>query len=329
MEFAFLVAGWARAGYSLEIPQVVLRGSVVRADRHGIRHDYDPFLRRHLFSTFHMTDETMRQYLDRIHRIGPCFVLAYPSSMAMLARYIVRSGATPPPKILGILLGSEMVYPQDRELIARVFGLRAFSWYGLSEKVALAAECEHSTDYHVWPGYGYVELLDSHDRPITTPGMVGEIVGTSFMNTAMPLIRYRTGDIAEYVADRCGECGRKHMLLRDVRGHRTQEMLVAADESLIPWTALNMHDDTFLRVRQFQFVQEKPGAAILRLVPGDGFGEPDSVRIEKRLQEKLDGRLTFLIQLSEHIEQTRVGKSVYVRHESEATRRLAAGVVGT
>ena len=128
----------------------------------------------------------------------------------------------------------------------------------------------------------------------------------------MPFIRYRTGDWATYLGDRCRECGREHAIIRDIRGHRIQEVLIAADGSEISWTALNMHDDTFLRVRQFQFIQEKPGKAVLRVIPAAGFSQEDSARIQKNLGYKLDGRITFDIKLVDSIELSPRGKAIYV-----------------
>jgi phenylacetate-CoA ligase len=197
-------------------------------------------------------------------------------------------------------------------MVEEVFRCRYFSCYGHTEKLVLAAECEHSHDYHVWPTYGYFELLDDKGSPVTTQGESGEIVGTGFINTVMPFIRYRTGDWATYVSDRCQACGREHIIIRDIRGHRTQEVLIAADGSEISWTALNMHDDTFINVRQFQFMQEKPGHAVLRIVPADGFGEGDADRICRNLGRKLDGRLTFTIELVEAIPLSIRGKAIYV-----------------
>src|SRR5262249_50410870 len=145
----------------------------------------------------------------------------------------------------------------------------------------------------VWPTYGYFELLDEHNQPVTTPGQRGEIVGTGFINTIMPFIRYRTGDFATYVAPRCEACGREHVVIRDIRGHRTQEMLVADDGALISWTAINMHDNTFDCVRQFQFSQSQRGQATLRVVAGTGFGEAALQRIRRNLEGKLAGRIAF------------------------------------
>jgi phenylacetate-CoA ligase len=137
-------------------------------------------------------------------------------------------------------------------------------------------------------------------------------VGTGFINTVMPFIRYRTGDYATYVGDRCEACGRAHPIIRDIRGHRTQEVLIASNGSEISWTALNMHDDTFIHVRQFQFVQEKAGQAVLHVVPAQGFSDEDAARIQRNLGRKLDGQLSFTIELVDVIPLSARGKAIYV-----------------
>jgi phenylacetate-CoA ligase len=312
LEYAYLVAGWSRAGYQLGMPMAVLRGRVVSLDRSGIRHEYDPLLRHHYYSSFHMTDDNMRRYLDHIATVGPCFLHVYPSSVDALARFIRRGDAKAPTNIKAIIAESEIVYPEQRRLAEKIFNCRYFSSYGHTEKLILATACEETTNYHVWPTYGYFELLDSQDRPVTTPGQRGEIVGTGFVNTVVPFIRYRTGDEATYVADHCDACGRQHPIITDIRGHRTQENLIAADGTPISWTALNMHDVTFANVRQFQFRQDTPGKAALRIVPANGFSKEDNDRIQKNLTQKLDDRVNFTIELTDAIPLTSQGKAIYV-----------------
>jgi phenylacetate-CoA ligase len=312
VEFAYLVAGWQRAGFTLGTPLAVFRGRVVGVDRSGMRHEHDRALRQHFYSSFHLTDEAMAHAIEHIRTLGRCFLHVYPSSAATLAGFLTRSGITPPKNVEGILAESEIVYPGQRQKIESTFGRRLFSLYGLSEKTAAAAECEHSTDYHVWPTYGLVELLDEHGRRISTPGVTGEIVSTGFLNTVVPFIRYRTGDFATYVGERCAGCGREHLVLSEIRGHRVQEMLVAGDGSTIVWTALNMHDDTFDRVVRFQFYQDQPGRALLRLVPGAGFSDADRRRIEQNLARKIEGRLDVSLQLVDAIEVSPRGKAIYV-----------------
>ena len=322
-EYSYLVASWDRVGYKLGMPMGVLRGQTVQPDRNGLHHEYDPILRHHYYSSFHMSDKNMVRYLEHIATIGPCFLHIYSSTIAALARFILRNDTHAPENIKGIIAESEIVYPEQRQMVEEVFGCRYFSCYGQSEKVVLAAGCEKSDDYHVWPTYGFFELLDDNNNPVNTPGQRGEIVGTGFINTVMPFIRYRTGDWATYVGDRCQACGREHTLIRDIRGHRTQEVLIAADGSEISWTALNMHDDTFMHVRQFQFFQETPGQAVLRIVPADGFGKDDAERIHRNLGCKLDSQLDFIIELVEAIPLSARGKTIYVDQRIKQVPNMA------
>lgn len=318
-EYAFLVASWRRVGYRLDMPQAVFRGKVVSRNGAGLRHEFDPVLRRHYYSSFHMIDEEMARDLQHVATIGPCYLHVYPSSVSTLTRFIERTRAPVPDNIRGILAGSEMVYAEDRAAAERTFGVRYFSWYGHSEKLVLGAECEHRDDIHIWPTYGYMELIDETGRPVTTPGQRGEIVGTGFINSVMPFIRYRTGDHATFVGRRCAACGRDHLLLRDIRGHRTQEMLVAADGSEISWTAVNMHDRTFDHVRQLQFRQERPGEATLRIVPAPSFDETDAEQIRQNLARKLAGRISFVIELCDEIPLTPRGKQTFVDQRIDRT----------
>jgi phenylacetate-CoA ligase len=312
VQYAYLIVSWARAGYRLGMPMAVLRGRVVRPRRHDCYYEHDPLLGHFYYSSFHMTDQNMEAYLDHISRIGPCFLHVYPSTAAALARFLRRRDAEAPPGIRGLIAESEIVYPEQRSMVEEVLGCRYFSCYGQSEKVVLAAECEQSIAYHVWPTYSYFELLDDAGRPVSTPGQRGEIVGTSFVNTVVPFVRYRTGDHATYVSDRCKACGREHILIRDVSGHRNQEMLIGFDGQEIPWVALNMHDDTFVRVQRFQFYQDTPGSAVLRIVPAREFGEADRRRILANLDQKLDNQLSLEIELVSSLRASPRGKAIYV-----------------
>jgi len=312
VEYAYLTTSWERAGYKLGMPMAVLRSRIVHPKRNGLRHEYDPILRHNYYSVFHLSDGNMAAYLKHIATLAPCFLHVYPSVAATLARFVLRSSYKVPGNILGIIAESEIVYPEQRKIIEKVFGCRLFSCYGHSEKLVLGVGCEHSKNYHIWPTYGYFELLDKNNKPVTTKGQRGEIVGTGFINTVMPFIRYRTGDWATYLGDNCQVCGRKHTIICDIQGHRIQEVLIAADGTEISWTALNMHDDTFLHVRQFQFTQTTPGRAVLRIVPADGFSEKDSSMIEKNLGLKLDNRLKFTVKLVDSITLSTRGKAVYV-----------------
>jgi phenylacetate-CoA ligase len=319
VEYAYLVASWERAGYWPGMPMAVMRGHNIKPRRDGFYYEFDPVFRHHSYSSYHMTDANMRRYLEHVSTLGPCFLHVYPSSAATLSRFVQRSGIAPPKNVLGIIAESENIYPGQRTDIEETLKVRMFSCYGHSEKLVLAAECEDSTDYHVWPTYGYFELLDEESQPVLSVGQRGEIVGTGFVSMVMPFIRYRTGDYATYAGSRCQACGREHVMLREVRGHRTQEVLIAADGTAMPWTGLSVEGqrDAFRHVRQLQFYQDTPGRAVLKIVPAEGFGNRSRRAIRKFFEWKCEGAIDFTIELADSIPLSPRGKAIYVDQRIE------------
>jgi phenylacetate-CoA ligase len=305
IEYAYLTTSWQRAGYKLGMPMAVLRGRIVKPDRNGLRHEYDPILRHHYYSNFHMTDENIHLYLKHIRTIGPCILHAYPSSAHVIANYIIKTGQPVPQNIKSVFLESENVY-QDQ--IIDIERAKIFSCYGHSEKLILAAQCERSTEYHVWPTYGYFELLDTDGKPVSRAGQEGEIVGTGFINTVVPFIRYRTGDYATYVNDRCHACGREHILITNIKGRWPQGWLVGIDGSVVSMTALNIHDDTFKNIREYQFHQSLPGKATLCVVPIITLDKDERNRIVNNMNKRLQGQVVLDLEIRTELVKTARGK---------------------
>ena len=302
---AFMENQWARVGYAEGDRLVVLRGAKPGG---GQLWERDPVRSRLLLSSYHLTDEAMPAMLSRARTFRPRFLHAYPSSAAILARYIIDSGEQPIPGLAVVLCGSENLYDSQRELIERAFGCRVYSWYGQSESVALAGECEHSTDLHIFPQLGLVELLDEDGEPVDRPGGRGEIVATSLNARAMPLIRYRTMDVGIMGEKRCASCMRPYRLLARIEG-RLQEFLVTSTGRRISMTAINMHSPVFDNVRQFRFVQRVPSAVTLRIVPKQGYvAETDGAQIRQEIGAKLGTDIRLELELVNEIGRSRGGK---------------------
>jgi len=309
IEYGYLVSVWQRAGYDLNMKQVVLRGNIVTGSRNGLHHEYDPILRRHYYSNFHTSDEDLARYCEHMRTIGPFYLHVYPSSIDVLARFVQRSKTAVPKNLFGILAGSENVDSESRAFVERTLGVRYFSWYGHSEKLVLAAECEQSTHQHVCPTYGYFELIDDKGQTVSEPGRRGEIVGTGFMNRVMPFIRYRTGDYATYVSDRCELCGRHHPVMTDIDGRSSRGSLLAGDGSYISMVAINIHDDTFDKIANYQFRQSRPGEATLCIVPARPLSHRETQGILDRLNTRLQGQVQLTIEVCQEIEKTHRGKT--------------------
>jgi phenylacetate-CoA ligase len=93
-----------------------------------------------------------------------------------------------------------------RRQIETAFGIDAYDNYGLSELCGpgVACECEEKDGLHVWEDYFILEVIDPETGEVLADGEKGELVFTPLWKQAMPLLRYRTGDISRIMDDECG-----------------------------------------------------------------------------------------------------------------------------
>lgn len=312
VEYAYLTTGWERSGYRLGDTMAVIRGRIVEKAVGGILREKDALLRQHFYSNFHLNPKSAAEYLRHIQTLGPCVLHAYASSATVLAGVVFQDRSLRPENVKAVLLESENVFPDQMERIQDAFGVTPFSSYGHSEKLVLATACESNSRYHVWPTYGYFELLDENGKAVTEPGQRGEIVGTGFINTVVPMIRYRTGDFAIFHGDRCSDCGRNHTVLERIEGRWPQGNLLAADGSVISMTTLNMHDDCMAHVAEYQFVQDHAGEAALLIKPGEGWSECERDRVEAMINMRLQGQVRITVRQVDKLHRTRMGKLMRV-----------------
>ena len=133
------------------------------------------------------------------------------------------------------MFGAEPWTEGMRERLEDELGLKALNVYGLSEIVGpgVAAECPEARDgLHVQEDHFLVEVIDPATGASVPDGTDGELVFTTLTKEALPLLRYRTGDIASVTRERC-VCGRTFARMSAVRGRR-DDMLIVRGVNLYP-----------------------------------------------------------------------------------------------
>lgn len=312
IEWAFMVAQWMRAGFKPGMRRATFRGVPFPGGRLW---QGNPVYDELQFSPFAMNETNLVRYLEKLRDYRAEFLYGYPSALTQIAKFLEDHQDETLPPIKGMLCGSENIREGQREYLERVFGARLYSWYGMSEKVILAGECEGSHLYHAFPQYGVTEVIDAQGGLTSEPGTRGELVGTGFTNSAMPFIRYRLGDFASIVSDHCSTCGRNHLLLGDVHGRWVQEMVIGKTGAHISLTALNMHGTVFSRILRFQFHQREIGRATLRVVPAPSFQAPDAEALKRSLEDKTGEEIEWMIEQVTDIPLTLRGKGVFLVQE--------------
>ena len=129
---------------------------------------------------------------------------------------------------LGLFGGEPWTEGLRAEIERMLPGLRAVNFYGLSEMCGpgVATECLEVRDgLHVHEDHFLVEVVDPQSGLPLDEGVEGELVFTTLVKEAMPLLRYRTGDIASVTFEPCG-CGRTTARIRGLRGRRDDMIIV-------------------------------------------------------------------------------------------------------
>lgn len=312
-EQAFHVQHWRWAGLPPLGRQVVLRGDlVVPVDRRTAPYWVHDWTGRQLFvSSRHLNRTTLPSIAQALRAFGATQLRAYPSAASELARLAEAAGI--PIRFDAVITGSEVLYPLQRELIAQVFGARVFDFYGMAERVAFAAECEHGR-MHVHPGYSLVEIVDEHGA--STDG-VGAVVGTTFHNLAMPLLRYRLNDSARWGREPC-PCGRTHPTIEALSG-KVEERVFDLDGQAVSPSVITFAFKGVAHIERAQVAQVAPDRWLLRIVPGAGFGDADAQALLANFSQLVSSRLNVQIALVEAIPNLPSGKFKWVSQESPPT----------
>jgi phenylacetate-coenzyme A ligase PaaK-like adenylate-forming protein len=190
--------------------------------------------------------------------------------------YLCRADPGLRPRTL--LLSGDHMAPPVLEALARTWGCRVVTHYGLTEAgLGCAVQCRAGQGHHLRDAELLFEIIDPHSGRPLAHGEPGEIVVTTLAAEAMPLIRYRTGDLARMLPGPC-PCGGPLPLLGPVEGRRDQA--IRLEGGTLTLQALDDRVYAQPGVRAFSAVLRRgrgPDRLVLT-VDGDRAVDPDLLR---------------------------------------------------
>jgi phenylacetate-coenzyme A ligase PaaK-like adenylate-forming protein len=261
---------------------------------------------------------TARQ-VTLIRDLQPDILTCTPSYAIRLAEALEDAGLTPDD--LSLRAGIFGAEPWTRELKYRLqdlLGLRALDIYGLSEIIGpgVASECYVAANgLHVNEDQFLVEVIDPVSAEPVPDGSPGELVFTTVTKEALPLLRYRTGDIASLRRGTC-ECGRTLARMSRVTG-RKDDMLVVRGVNVYPSEVERVLLQHRAVASDYLLVLDER-APQLRLIVccelGTGGSVPDAVRseLESSLKDTLGLSVDVRVLYPGSVPRTEVGKAVRV-----------------
>ena len=245
--------------------------------------------------TLNLTDDRLQEFTNAIRRQRPGLIFGHAHSLYLLAAQLKKS------QVLdvqpnGIISTAMPLHDWQRTVIEDVFGVPVTNRYGCEEVSLIASECEHHRGLHVAAESVFTEVEES-----------GHLLVTDLTNYAMPLIRYRIGDVVT-TTDRVCPCGRGLPLLERVEG-RDADYVVTPDGGLI--SGISLTENFALQIRgaaQVQIVQEELTWLRIRLVTEHDFDIESRRQIARLVNDLFGPTMRHDVEIVDAIPQEPSGK---------------------
>ncbi len=281
------------------VRKIILRGDVIVPveQREPPFWRFNPVNKELLMSSYHLNDESISSYVEKIKSFKPDIIYGYPSSVYLLAKLIAKRGLEI--KLKAIFTSSESVLPNQRTLMENTFGCKVYDWYGQVERVSAIGQCEYGT-YHIIEDYSITETVE------TDAGL--EIVGTNLSNYIMPLIRFRTADMVTLGHEHC-KCGRNFRVVEKIKGRGLNYIYSPEGNRLSLFLASDCIDYED-NISEVQFVQVKKGELIVNFVKTENFTEKDRVKIIRSIKEHTSMNMSVILNEVDSIPRGANGKVI-------------------
>lgn len=241
--------------------------------------------RQLMFSVYHLSELNAKYYVQKLKDDGIEWLHGYPSSISLLAKFKIEQNLSDLPSLRIITTGAESLLPHQRRVIEEAFSVPVREHYGQAEGVANISECPDGY-LHVDEDYSYVEFVPAGKNDDTY-----RIIGTNWTNSAFPLLRYDTGDLATLSNVSCC-CGRPGRIVKQIDG-RVEDFVVLPNGVKIGRLDHIFKDLT--TIHEAQIYQDSKDSLCFRIVPGEDYV---IVRDENLLLDEARARLGHAISLS-------------------------------
>jgi len=251
--------------------------------------------------TIGLDNDRMREFAMRLSKRRPGLLFGHAHSLYLFACYCRKH-----PEFMvrpnGIISTAMLLHDWQRNVIEEAFGCPVTNRYGCEEVSLIACECEEHRGLHLNADSLAAEVLD--DRPGTDEG---SLAVTDLTNYAMPLIRYKVGDVVTRSKRACA-CGRGLPLIEKVEGRDADFVLTPAGKLI---SGISLTENFALHIRgtsQVQIVQESTRHLHLRIVPDEQFGCDSEGQIEHLVRDTFGNDMQYDVELVNAIPQEASGK---------------------
>ena len=211
------------------------------------------------------------------------------------------------------LMGGEPLSAPVRERLRNETGIDFHDMYGFAEVMGIGGECSMKHNLHIWADHYILEVVDIDTSAPLGPGEMGELVITTLTKEAMPLVRYKTGDVTMILDNGACQCGRTHPRIAPVKG-RVFHMIKVDGRVIFPIDIDNFITKDTRLCNEFRIIVDKPD--VLDLLKLKVEYKPGVANLSG-LKEELEDALMSEISLKNEIELLPEGSLVKTQFKAQ------------
>jgi phenylacetate-coenzyme A ligase PaaK-like adenylate-forming protein len=272
-----------------------------------------PNLTAYLFSklgfyngTFICCMDSPKDVLGKLHKANPDVIMGYPGTLYEAAMQMRIGEKGPRPRL--VITGGETLTLAMRSEISTAFNARVLNNYGCFEMNYLAWECMETGELHTCDDSMIMEIIKD-GRPARR-GELGEVVVTGLHSFAMPLIRYRLGDMAVQGSETCA-CGLPFSTIQSIEGRKSDYFILPDGEKIHSFSLFNsIVKYVYPAILKYQVVQERTDDVVLRLVTREDVEQSTLKDLTDAGRRILGPSIKFEVQVVDKIKTSKTGKVI-------------------
>ncbi|MGJ8683052.1 MAG: phenylacetate--CoA ligase family protein [Nonlabens sp.] len=262
---------------------------------------------RKRFPIFNLNDEILKKYVSRFRESKYDYLNGYTSSIVLLAKYCRKLDQpliSVCPSLKLCIVTSEMLFPDDRELLEKWIGVPVVNEYGASE-VGLIAMENVQGEFVLNQQNLFIEIVDDKNQPVPD-GTIGRILVTDLFNLAHPMIRYEIGDLGSLKTLENGT-----RVLENLQG-RTSDIARLPSGKVVPGltfyyvTKSIVNED--INILEFIVIQKDPALFEIQYVSKTEMDASQKSKVQNAMDEYLESGLEVVFTRLDSLDRSSRGK---------------------
>ncbi|GAB3064027.1 hypothetical protein ACFOU0_10935 [Salinicoccus sesuvii] len=269
---------------------------------------YNAPMNQMLYATYYINMNNIKNVYRSLAHFRPVSLDGYPSAIHMVAKYILSKDLTIDWEVKAVFPNAETLLPQAREDIEKAFNTKVIDQYASAEGAPFIYSDKNGR-YYVGHETGLIEFEKNNHGTY-------EMVVTSFINYATPIVRYRIGDQVEIDSDQSYlNSYTDDVVIKKIIGRQSDYLLGEQDNRVNSVNMAWVVDGLEESIIQIQFIQKSRTRFEVNMVVEKDFCEADEKLLKKRMHRRLGKNNRYDFIYRDAIKKERSGKVRFIINE--------------